>query len=76
MRKSEAAKKILPILKNWAGSQPSMEMAREIVDALEKIEVQPSKSIPSGCLHSMREMCNCQTTYEIGYEEDRWPPKK
>ena len=44
-------------------------LAKKVVDYLESLEIVPHEYHSSGCLHSMREMCNCQGTYEFGYRE-------
>ena len=46
------------------------DKACEIISFLEhKIGMKPVKTVPSGCMHTMREMCNCQTEYDFTWDK-------
>ena len=44
-------------------------VVEEILKEVEKV-MKPVTEHPSGCLHSMREMCNCQTTYSFKWDKE------
>lgn len=46
------------------------DKACEIISFLEhKIGMKPVTFVPSGCMHSMRECCNCQPSYEFDWDK-------
>lgn len=69
MKRSEAILAIAECLIEPHNEDVEKE-ASYILNKLEKFGLSPRTYIPSGCMHDVWEDCNCQETYEFGWEKE------
>lgn len=70
MKRSEATKIILKVWDEYKELSKE-QLASKTLRELEKAGLKPKgKYVSSGCLHSMREACDCQGTYTYDWDKE------